>query len=61
MRVFMFVVMVLFGVLAIGGVIAAVALLAMGNIVGGLIGVIIAGTLAIMAASIGKSYRDTAA
>ena len=60
MRVFMFLVMVLFSALAIGSVIAAIVLLANSNPVGGIIAVIIAGTLAVMAGSIGKSYRDTA-
>lgn len=55
----MFGVTVLFGVLAIGAVIYGIAMLATGAVIAGLIGIVIAGALAVMAASVGKSLRET--
>lgn len=55
----MFGVTVLFGVLAIGAVIYGIAMLATGAVVAGLIGIVIAGALTVMAASVGKSLRET--
>ena len=59
MKWFMFGVTVLFGVLAIGAVIYGIAMLATGAVIAGLIGIIIAGALTVMAASVGKSLRET--
>lgn len=59
MKWFMFGVTVLFGVLAIGAVIYGIAMLATGAVIAGLIGIVVAGALTVMSASVGKSLRET--
>lgn len=58
MKKFMFVVTVLFAVLAIAAVILGIGFLASGSPVGGIIGLVVAAVLAIMSTSVARSLRE---
>ena len=56
----MFGVTVLFGLLAIAATVVGIVFLAQGAVIAGVIGLVIAAVLAIMAMSVSKSLRETA-